>query len=115
MPLKLFAERGIFDKRRKIDLVLGDGYVLVEIKCEPDYPGVSKPVVFSTKTEAAGAGSVEDDLEKIEQYAKNGKIGHFIMIDEDGRHERKIKGPWRSLKGKRRAFLLHISAYPLKS
>ena len=90
LPLKLFAEKSVFSKRGKVDLVLGDDEVLVELKLEPDYPGVNKPVVFSTKTEAAGSGSVESDLEKIEKCAQKGKHAHFVMIDEDGRHVRKI-------------------------
>lgn len=62
----------------------------MELKLEPDYPGVSKPVVFSTKREAAGSRSVEGDLEKIEKYVRQGKCAHFVMIDEDGCHVRRI-------------------------
>lgn len=103
-PLKLFAERGVFSRHAKVDLVLGDDETLIELKVEPDYPGVSKPVVFSTKAEAAGSGSVERDLEKIQEYAEKGKHAHFLMIDEDGRHARKIAPQvWKTiqLKGKR--------------
>lgn len=89
-PLKLYAERAVFRKHTKVDLVLGNDEVLVELKLEPDYQGVSKPVVFSTKQEAAGSGSVESDLEKIKSYASKGKSTHFVMIDEDGRQIRKI-------------------------
>jgi len=88
IPLKLYAEKSVFSKHGKVDLVLGDDEVLVELKLEPDYPGVSKPVVFSTNRE--GSGSVESDLEKIAGYAGKGKCAHFVMIDEDGRHRRKI-------------------------
>ncbi len=77
-PLKLYAEKSVFDRRSKVDLVLGDNEVLVELKLEPDYPRVSKPVVWSTKREAGGPGSVEDDLEKIEKYASKGKHAHFL-------------------------------------
>jgi len=89
-PLKLCVEKSVFSKHAKVDLVLGDDEVLVELKLEPDYPGVSKPVVFSTKKEAAGSGSIESDLEKIEEYSRKGKSVHFLMIDEDGRHVRKL-------------------------
>jgi hypothetical protein len=89
-PLKLYAEKSVFSKHGKVDLVLGDDEVLVELKLEPDYPGVSKPVVFSTKREAAGSGSIESDLDKIEEYSRRGKSAHFLMIDEDGRHVRKL-------------------------
>jgi len=107
-PLKLFAEKGIFSKHAKIDLVLGDDEVLVELKVEPDYPGVSKPVVFSTKALAGTSGSIEHDLEKIQEYANRGKHGHFLMIDEDGRHTKKIaQREWKCIqvKGKRRYYL----------
>jgi len=101
-PLKLYAEKSVFDRRTKVDLVLGDNEILVEMKLEPDYPGVSKPVVFSTKKESGGYGSVEDDLEKIEKYAREGKCANFLMIDEDGRHVRRIpKGNWKTIPVKR--------------
>jgi hypothetical protein len=87
-PLKLYAEKSVFSKYVKVDLVLGDDEVLVELKLEPDYPGVSKSVVFSTKKD--GSGSMESDLEKIEEYSRKGKSAHFLMIDEDGRHVRKL-------------------------
>jgi hypothetical protein len=81
-----------------VDLVLGNDEVLVELKLEPDYPGVSKPVVFSTKKEAAGSGSIESDLEKIDEYSRKGKSAHFLMIDEDGRHLRRIAGgQWKTI------------------
>jgi len=97
-PLKLYAEKTAFSKHAKVDLVLGDDEVLVELKLEADYPGVSKPVVFTTKTEAAGSGSIESDLEKIEEYSRNGKCAHFVMIDEDGRHVRKMNDErWKAI------------------
>lgn len=89
-PVKLYVEKSVLSKHAKVDLVLGDDEVLVELKLEPDYPGVNKPVVFSTKKEAAGSGSIESDLEKIEEYSRKGKSAHFLMIDEDGRHMRKL-------------------------
>ena len=113
-PLKLYAERTVFDKHAKVDLVLGDDEILVELKLEPDYPGVNKPVVFSTKKEASGSGSIESDLEKIETYARKGKSAHFVMIDEDGRHVRKICTEyWKSIPIKREdkqklAHYLHV-------
>ena len=101
-PLKLYADRSVFSKRSKVDLVLGDNEILVEMKLEPNYPGVNKPVVFSTKSEAAGSGSVEGDLEKIEKYARKGKCAHFVMIDEDGRHVRRIATEkWKTIPVKR--------------
>lgn len=101
-PLKLYAEKTVFGKRSKVDLVLGDNEILVELKLEPDYPGVSKPVVFSTKREAQGAGSVETDLEKIAEYARKGKCAYFLMIDEDGCHVRRIATEkWKAIPIKR--------------
>lgn len=97
-PLKLYVEKSVFSKHAKVDLVLGDHEVLVELKLEPDYPGVSKPVVFSTKKEAAGSGSIESDLEKIEEYSRKCKFAHFLMIDEDGRHVKKLADkPWKAI------------------
>ena len=101
-PLKLYADKSVFSKRAKIDLVVGDNEILVELKLEPDYPGVNKPVVFTTKREAAGSGSIEGDLEKIEKYAREGKCAHFVMIDEDGRHVRRITTEkWKAIPIKR--------------
>jgi len=113
-PLKLYTEKSVFDRRTKVDLVLGDNEILVELKLEPDYPGVSKPVVFSTKRESGGYGSVENDLERIEKYASEGKCAHFVMIDEDGRHVRRITlGKWKKISNRlsyrdRPIYYLHI-------
>ena len=113
LPLKLFAEKSVFSKHRKIDLVLGDDEVLIELKTETDYPGVSKPVVFSTKRESGGYGSVEEDLEKIEEYARKGKHAHFLMIDENSRHTKKIHGDWRVVQRKgKRSYYLHKYVAP---
>jgi len=92
-PLKLYAEKSVFNKHVKVDLVLGDNEILVELKLEPDYPGVSKPVVFTR-----GTGSIESDLKKIQEYSNEGKCAHFVMIDEDGQHARLIStGEWKPL------------------
>jgi hypothetical protein len=117
-PLKLYSEKSVFDRRSKVDLVLGDNEVLVELKLEPDYPRVNKPVVFSTRKEAGGPGSAEDDLEKIKKYASKGKCAHFVMIDEDGRHVNKIalgkwkKIPFRQSYRNRPIYYLHIRQIP---
>lgn len=113
-PLKLYAEKSVFSRRSKVDLVLGDNEVLVELKLEPDYPRVSKPVVWSTKREAGGPGSVEGDLEKIEKYASKGKFAHFFMIDEDGRHVNRVAlGKWKKIANRlsyrsRPTYYLHV-------
>jgi hypothetical protein len=88
IPFKAYADNGVFGTRKKTDMVLVDDEVLIELKLEPDYPGVSKPVVFSTIREAGGRGysSVEEDLQRIKEYARKGKHAHFVMLDEDGRH-----------------------------
>lgn len=110
----VYAERSVFSKHAKVDLVLGDNEILIELKFEPDYPGVSKPVVFSTKREAAGSGSIESDLEKIEEYARKSKSTHFVMIDEDGRHTNKIATEkWKTIQvehKKKNSYYLHIKA-----
>ena len=96
-PYLLHVERKIIG-RRKVDLVLGADEVFVELKLEPDRPGVSKPVVFSTKKDAGrrGKGSVEEDLERIQEYASSGIHAHFLMLDEDGIHADKLSniGEW---------------------
>lgn len=114
-PFQIHVEKDVFERRRKIDMVLGANDVLVEIKLEPDYPGVNKPVVFSTIKEAGGKGygSVEEDLLKIEDYARKGKYAHFIMIDEDGRHTRKISANWKKVNvGGKMCYLLHVYHKP---
>ena len=111
MPFHIHTEKDVFERRKKIDLVLGDDEVLVEIKVEPDYPGVNKPVVFSTIKEAGGRGfgSVEEDLLKVEDYARKGKHAHFVMVDEDGRHARKIPGDWIQINvGGKICYCLHV-------
>jgi len=113
LPLKLYVEKSVFSKHAKVDLVLGIDEVLVKLKLEPDYPGVSKPIVFSTEKEAAGSGSIESDLEKIDEYSHKGKSAHFVMIDEDGRHVRRIVNEhWRAiyvkLEAQRNSFTIYI-------
>lgn len=114
-PLKLYVEKSVFSEHAKVDLVLGDDEVLVELKLEPDYPGVSKPVVFTTKKD--GSGSIECDLEKIEEYSRKGKSAHFLMIDEDGHHVRKLASKnWKpiylKLNGsKKLVHCLHVKRY----
>jgi hypothetical protein len=116
-PLKLYVEKSVFSKHAKADLVLGDA-VLIELKLEPDYPGVSKPVVFTTKKEAAGSGSIESDLEKIEEYAHKGKCAHFVMVDEDGRHiSRIMQKEWKTIQVRldgpeKLAHYLHVKRLP---
>jgi hypothetical protein len=116
-PLQVHAERGVFEKRKKIDLVIGDNEVLVELKFEPDVAVGGDGRVFTTINDAGGLGygSVEEDLQKIEKYAKEGKHAHFVMIDETGWHSNKIvPNKWIQVKkGKRQAFLLHVYAEPL--
>lgn len=117
MPFKAYIEKGMFDKRKKIDMILGDNEVLIELKLEPDYYGVSKPVVFSTIREAGGRGygSVEEDLQRIKEYARKGKHAHFVMLDEDGSHAQKIQGDWKDMtvRGRRR-YWLHLYYQPEK-
>ena len=115
-PFQVHAEKDVFEKRRKIDLVLGDNEVLVEVKFEPKTEVGGQGRVFSTIREAGGLGcsSIEEDLQKIENYAKKGRHGHFLMIDETGWHANTIvQGEWRSVKTKsRRIYTLHIHTKP---
>jgi hypothetical protein len=90
MPLKLYAQKDVsscYGRRSKVDLVLGDDEVLVEFKVEPVYVGVNWPVVFDTKKQ--GASSIEGDIDKAKNYCNKDKCGHFVMVDEDGRHSKK--------------------------
>ena len=75
IPFLVHAESGVFEKRKKIDLVLGDNEVLIELKFEPESAVGGEGRVFATVNSAGGLGygSIEEDLQKIEQYAKKGK------------------------------------------
>lgn len=66
--------------RKKIDIVLNNE-VAVEIKFEADFPGVSKPVVFSNEA--------VKDITRLSEMKENGMpFCHFLFIDEDGTHFR---------------------------
>jgi len=115
-PFEIYADKSVFKKAIKVDLVLGKEEVLVELKLEPDYTGVPKPVVFTTVSSAGASGSIEKGLSKIQDYAANGKWAHFIMIDEDGKH---YKHPflqdkeWEVIKLQDKvAYFLHVSYNP---
>jgi len=103
-PYKVYAERSILSKRKKTDLVLGEDDIAVEMKLEPDYPGVSKPVAFRE--------AVEKDIKSLDEYIKRGvKHAHFVMIDEDGDHARnpRIKEKWETIHSRgRRCYCIHI-------
>lgn len=117
-PFKIHAEKDVFEKRKKIDLVLGDNEVLVELKFEPESKVGGEGRVFTTIRDAGGPGygSVEEDLQKIESYAKKGRHGHFLMIDETRWHARRIvPDKWKSVKTvNKQVHLLHIHAKPTK-
>lgn len=115
-PFPIHAERGVFEKRRKMDLVLGDDEVLVELKFEPESKVSEQGRVFTTIREAGGLGygSIEEDLQKIERCARKGRHGHFIMIDETGWHARRIlSNKWILVKTvDKQVWLLHVHAKP---
>lgn len=103
-PYKVHMNWRVFSARKKSDIVLGDKEIVVEVKFEPDYPGVSKPVTFREL--------VEEDLERISNYKKRGiPHTHFVMIDEDGFHMRNPRIPhkWQTMtvRGKQ-AYVLHV-------
>jgi len=54
-----------------------------------DYQSLTE---FGARAGGRGYSSVEEDLQKIEEYSKKGKNAHFVMLDEDCRHARKIQG-----------------------
>lgn len=102
-PYKVYAERSILS-RHKTDLVLGEDDIAVEMKLEPDYPGVSKPVALREE--------VEKDIKTLDEYIKGGvKHAHFVIIDEDGHHARnpRIKEKWETIHSRgRRCYCIHI-------
>ena len=93
-PLPLHACRSIGTPREKPDLVIGDKEIIVELKVEADYPGVSKLVVSPEE--------VWKDLQRLNRYVREGIVrsGYFLMLDEDGSHARRseAKGLWREAK-----------------
>jgi len=83
------------------------GKIAVEIKFEANYPGVSKPVVFST--EAA------KDIERLLNLKKAGlSYCHFVFLDEDGTHYRNFNKytpmpvTWHPLNQNKLSNLLHL-------
>lgn len=111
-PFKVYAEKSVFYKRRKIDLVLGDNEVLIELKFEPRSSFGGQGRVFTTIKQAGGIGygSVEEDLEKIGEYARRGAHAHFVMIDETGWHaEALLPDRWKRVSGGAKpSYLLHM-------
>jgi hypothetical protein len=117
LPLQIFAERGVFGKRSKVDLVLGKDEVLVELKFEPVWEVGGQGRVFTTIKSAGGmgCGSIEEDLYKIEHYANNGTHAHFVMVDENGWHSQRIlKEKWERVNSpKGKTVLLHVYEKPI--
>lgn len=115
-PYHVYAEKGVFEKRKKVDLVLGNDEVVVELKLEPDIPEAGQGRVFTTIRDAGGVGygSIEEDLQKLEKYARKGKHAHFVMIDETGHHNKKIvQNLWQKVTAKNReVYLLHVHHTP---
>ena len=96
-------------ERAKFDLILGKDLVVVEIKFEADYPGVSKPVCFSNE--------IAKDVVRLQEARRHGvAASHFVFIDEDGTHRRNLHKhvsltlPWRELSraDRKPAHLLHL-------
>ena len=78
------AERPPELARAKFDLILGQDEVVVEIKFEADYPGVSKPVCFPRE--------IAKDVARLELARQHGvRMGLLIMIDEDGTYRRNLQ------------------------
>ena len=112
VPLPVHAEIGVFKKRKKVDLVLGNNDVVIELKLEPDIPEAGQGRVFSTIKEAGGIGygSIEEELQKLTKYAQKGKYAHFVMIDETGWHKKRIvQHLWQKIATKdKETHLLHV-------
>lgn len=108
-PYKIHANYGLKSTaREKIDLVLGDNDVLVELKYEPDnreLPQSKRPVVLKA--------DIERDFERMERHAQQSWPHCFVLLfDEDGQHLRRYNDlNWRKLRqGRKEAFLL-LRAY----
>ena len=69
--------------RAKFDLILGNDEMVVEIKFEANYTGVSKPVCFPRE--------IAKDVERLQLARECGvSRGWLILIDEDGTHQRNL-------------------------
>jgi hypothetical protein len=116
VPFSVHAEKWVFEKRRKVDLVLGNDEVVVELKLEPDLPETGQGRVFTTIRGAGGVGygSIEEELQKLENYAKKGKHAHFVMIDETDYHSKLIVPDlWRKITAEGKDVqLLHVYRKP---
>ena len=92
-PYQIKTNFGLFSPRQKIDLVLGKGGVLVEIKYEPDnsiLPPSRRPVVLPE--------NVQHDQQKMKEYREKAPFAYFLFLDEDGQHMRRMKNyPWDTL------------------
>jgi len=103
-PFEIKTNFGLFSTKQKIDLVLGDGDVTLEIKYEPDnstIPLGRRPVVLPE--------NVIKDLEKISEYSQKGvEFSYFLFLDEDGQHFRRFPDlPWEILRtDKKNAYFL---------
>lgn len=96
----------LLDSKKKVDLYVNEE-LTVEIKFEPDFPGVSKPVVFDTE--------VRKDIERVQYINDNGEKGYFLFIDEDGQHYRNSmkryginQAEWRIVEDERKKYILII-------
>lgn len=103
-PYRIHTNYSVLTPREKIDLVLGDNEVLVELKFEPDYigmPKTRKPVVLNE--------DIVRDFQRMERYASNGfPFCYAIILDEDGLHRRTWYDlDWhKQLQGRRNVHLL---------
>ncbi len=104
MPYLVYCDVPIFSPRERADLLLGDNEVVVELKLEPDYPGLhptQKPRVFSD--------DIERDFERVRSYCQRGiPHGYVLVLDEDGCHLRAFpNAAWQRINdGQRDVYLL---------
>ena len=87
-PYEIHVNHSVRSAQEKIDMVLGDGEVLIELKFEPDYPELpnsKKPVVFKKDIE-------KEDFERMGRYAQLGyRYCYALVLDEDGIHHRAFR------------------------
>lgn len=97
-PVPIHSHYSLVSRREKLDILVSDGEerIMLELKVEPDYPGVPKPVVFPEE--------VWKDLERLERYVSVGHVqaGYFLMLDENGSHYRRTEtaGCWMMQEGR---------------
>lgn len=111
LPYQISSNVGLFSPQQKIDLVLGNNNVTVEIKFEPDNITLS-----NSRKNVVDRDNIYKDIERIKEYGEKGvEHSFFLLLDEDGQHKRNLKvnpNDWKILKTNqgKESYLLLIEA-----